>query len=87
MKYVIYSSKYEAILKMGMEECSLDFFPIRDRPFVLLVGVGGGGGGGLGIFSQQVKLEVKAFIFCNRKSFFLQLLSALHNVFIFSFIK
>ena len=46
----------------------LDFFKIRDRPFVFLVGGGGGGGGQGLIFFQQLKLdcfidEVKVF-FC-----------------------
>ena len=37
-----------------MAECSLEFFLIRDRPFVFLV-EGGGGGGGQGlIFSNSL---------------------------------
>ena len=56
MKYMIYSSKYEAILKMLLLYV-VDFilFKIRDRPYVFLVG---GGGGGAVFFSQQLKLEL-----------------------------
>ena len=75
--------------RVGMEECSLDFFLIRDRPFVFSVFFFWLGTGA-DLF-YQLKLDfldkVKGFIFCNHKKYFLQLLLAPIRFCNFSFIQ
>ena len=72
------------LYRVGIEECSLDFFLIRDRPYVFLVG------GGAGDFFQHVKLDffnkVKAFIFVTTKVF-LQLLQCISPIRVFILIS
>ena len=73
-----------------MEECSLDFFKIRDRRFVFF-SVFFFWLGTRADFFHQLKLDfldkVKGFIFCNHKKYFLQLLLAPLSFCNFSFIQ